>query len=131
LRVWKDYFPNAMIFGADIDRDILFQEDRIKTFYMDQLDSKSIQDFWRMAECADFNLMVDDGLHTFEAGSTLFLNSIEYLAPEGVYVIEDVNLVDLLRYKAFFQKTSFLVDFVMLEGPNRSVNGNCLVVIRK
>src|SRR5262249_35300312 len=29
LRAFKDYLPNAKIFGADIDRNILFQEERI------------------------------------------------------------------------------------------------------
>ena len=36
LRGWKQYFKNANIFGADIDAGILFNEDRIKTFYCDQ-----------------------------------------------------------------------------------------------
>jgi hypothetical protein len=28
LRVWRDYFPSALIYGADIDSEILFSEDR-------------------------------------------------------------------------------------------------------
>ena len=31
LRVWKDFFSNAKIYGSDIDKDILFNEDRIFT----------------------------------------------------------------------------------------------------
>lgn len=30
---WKDFFSNSNIYGADIDSDILFSEDRIKTFF--------------------------------------------------------------------------------------------------
>ncbi len=33
---WREFFPNSEIFGADIDTDILFNADRIKTFYCDQ-----------------------------------------------------------------------------------------------
>ena len=40
LRAWKDYFPNAEIFGADIDPDILFIEERIRTFHVDQTESR-------------------------------------------------------------------------------------------
>ena len=36
LRSWKEFFVNSMIYGADIDKACLFQEDRIKTFFVDQ-----------------------------------------------------------------------------------------------
>lgn len=42
LRVWKDYFTQAYIYVSDIDRDILFNENIIKTFYVNQLDKSSI-----------------------------------------------------------------------------------------
>jgi hypothetical protein len=131
LRVWRDYFPNALIIGADIDRNILFEEERIKTFYIDQLNPKTILDFWSLVDGDEFDLMIDDGLHIFDAGSTLFQYSFEYLATGGVYVIEDVSLADLLKYKEFFHNTNYLVDYVILERRNRYVDGNCLIVIRK
>ena len=131
LRVWRDYFPNALIFGADIDRNILFEEERIKTFYIDQLNPESILDFWSLAGGDEFDIIIDDGLHTFEAGSTLFQCTINYLTAGGVYVIEDVSLENLLRYNEFFQDTNYLVDYVILERQNRYVDGNCLIVIRK
>ena len=74
MRVWRDYFPNANVYGADIDKDILFSEERIKTFYIDQLNPSSIKDFWEKVNTKDFDLIVDDGLHTFKAGITLFKN---------------------------------------------------------
>ena len=44
LRALRDYFPNANIFGADIDKNILFNDqNKIKTFYVDQLDRKSVE----------------------------------------------------------------------------------------
>ena len=46
LKVWKDYFVNAQIFGADIDRNILFKEDRIETYHVNQLDQESIIKMW-------------------------------------------------------------------------------------
>ena len=30
LKVWKDYFVNAQIFGADIDRNILLKKIELK-----------------------------------------------------------------------------------------------------
>jgi hypothetical protein len=46
LRGWRELFPHAVVFGADVDRGILFQEDRIKTFYCDQLDRSSVRELW-------------------------------------------------------------------------------------
>jgi hypothetical protein len=131
LRVWRDYFPNANIWGADIDEKILFQETRIRTHYVNQLDASSIQDFWKWSGVREFDFILDDGLHTFEAGSNLFLNSIEYLSNSGVYVIEDVHTPDLHRYKEFFKDTGFLVDYVSLFRPDVSFVDNNLVVVRK
>ena len=78
-----------------------------------------------------FDLMVDDGLHAFEAGSSLFLNSIENLLENGIYVIEDVSQADLLRYQKFFRNQSFSVDYVCLHRPGLLWGNNNLVVIRK
>ena len=40
LRSWREYFPNAQIFGADVDRSILFNSDRINCCWVDQEKSK-------------------------------------------------------------------------------------------
>jgi hypothetical protein len=91
LRVWRDYFPNAFVYGADIDHGVLFKEERIETFYMNQLDPISIKSATQRFTNGMFDLMVDDGLHTFEAALTLFLNCSRLLSPRGIYVIEDVT----------------------------------------
>ena len=129
LRVWRDFFPNATIYGADIDKNILFSEKRIKTFYIDQLDSKAISNFWKNIGLFDFDFIVDDGLHTFKAGITLFKNSIERLSQTGIYVIEDVKIEDLILYKDFFDEQDFNVDYVLIKQPK--LLPEFLVVIRK
>ena len=43
LRVWKEFFTKAKIFGADIDKNTLFREKRIQTFHVDQFDSKVLR----------------------------------------------------------------------------------------
>lgn len=131
LRVGRDYFPNATVIGADIDRKILFEEDRIRTYYVDQRDPRAIAALWAAVGLTDFDLMIDDGLHTFEAGTCLFLNSIDKLAPEGIYVVEDVGMEDLLRYRKFFEGTDYAVDYVNLYRPYGELKDNSLVVVRR
>jgi hypothetical protein len=130
LRVWRDYFPNAQIVGADIDRDILFKEERIETFFVDQTDPKSIEDLWRNSglDCCDF--MIDDGLHTYSAGICLFENSIERLSPSGIYIIEDVSTQNLMMFKQYFSNKPYQVDFVNLLRPTGVLSDNNLVVVR-
>lgn len=97
LRGWKDYFKNSMIYGADIDKGILFEEDRIHTTYCDQTNPTLISSMWN--SLPDMDIIIDDGLHTFEANVTLFENSIHKLKSSGIYIIEDIAGVDLFRFE--------------------------------
>jgi len=131
LRIWRDFFPNAMIYGADIDKNILFEENRIKTFFIDQLKPNIIKNFWNSVDSKEFDFMVDDGLHTFEAGLTLFIHSIDRLSVNGIYVIEDVFQQDILKYKDFFYNKDYVVEYICLSRPSIGLQHNNLVVIRK
>jgi hypothetical protein len=75
LRMWKEYFINAVIFGADINKNLLFQEDRIRTLYVDQLQRNSIKKMWLDININYFDLIIDDGLHTDEANINLFIKT--------------------------------------------------------
>ena len=130
LRVWREYFPNAIVIGADIDRDILFDDDRIRTFHVDQTDSESVASLWTEVEESNFDFMVDDGLHTLEAGVCMFENSIGRLGPGGIYAIEDVNPKELLAFKDYFSGKDYRVEFVNLLRPGLKLKDNSLVVIR-
>ena len=91
LRGWRELFPNALVYGADIDRAVLFQEDRIKTFYCDQLDQASIRELWSQPELqGGMDIIIEDGLHTFEANVSFLEGSLEHLRPGGIYIIEDI-----------------------------------------
>lgn len=128
LRAWRDYFINAEIHGADIDREVLFDEDRIKTHWVDQLSAESIKLLWKEIGNEKFDVILDDGLHTFKAGSTLFANSIHALADDGVYVIEDVSLSDLLVYVEFFKPQSYFVEYHVMSAEHETRDNNVIVV---
>jgi hypothetical protein len=91
LRGWRDLFPQAMIFGADVDRDVLFDSSRIHTFYCDQLDSSAIRELWSQPELrGGMDIIIDDGLHTFEGNVSFLTGSIHQLRPGGIYIVEDI-----------------------------------------
>ena len=129
LRVWKDYFRNAKIYGGDIDKDILFEEGRIKTFYVDQLDTSSINSMWKNINLEDFDIIIDDGLHTPEANLNFFFNSFDKLKNNGIYIIEDVKN----KHLSYIQEKLKDYDTEIVSLSNKFINayGSNLIVIRK
>jgi SAM-dependent methyltransferase len=100
LRGWCEFFPNALVYGADIDRDILFQEDRIKTFYCDQLDQAAIRDLWSQPDLQNgADIIIEDGLHTFEANISFLESSLDHLCPGGFYIVEDISQGDVEKWR--------------------------------
>lgn len=124
LRMWRDFFPNANIVGCDIDKEILFIEERINTFYCDQTSSESVNNFVKEAEIIEgsVDIIIDDGLHEYHAGISFFENMIGYLRSDGIYIIEDVTHYDILKYKNYFceNSSSFDAKFIYLKSPLRN-----------
>jgi SAM-dependent methyltransferase len=88
---WSEFFPNSHIFGADIDTNILFNTEKIKTFYCDQTNPEIIKKMWDEPELQDnFDIIVEDGLHTFNANVCFLENSIHKLKQNGFFIIEDI-----------------------------------------
>lgn len=136
LQGWKQYFENSEIFGADIDKDILFQEPRIKTFYCDQTSKASIESMWLNDDLKEpFDIIIEDGLHTFDANKCFFENSIHKIKKGGIYIIEDINLKSIHLYKeqitiweTIFPDCSFSIVKLPHE---RNIYDNCLIKIQK
>lgn len=130
LRVWRDYFYNADIYGGDINKDILFKEEKIKTFYVDQLDKESIKQMWANIEVENFDIIIEDGLHEPDANLNFFFNSFSKLKKNGVYVIEDVSN-KYLNY-LYDNLKDYDIEVVTLYSKLKKFYGdNNLIVIRK
>jgi hypothetical protein len=98
---WRDYFPNASIHGGDIDSCILFTDNRIDTYYCDQTNPDAIAQMWNDPRLAEpFDIMIDDGLHTYDANVCLLENSIHKMARNGIYIIEDIDLKNFHLFEA-------------------------------
>ena len=89
LRAWKEFFPNGNIVGLDIDEKIIFAEERIETFCVDQTDPISISKFLASNGNRVFDVIIDDGLHTENAAHVFFENCFHLLKSKGFYFIED------------------------------------------
>ncbi len=133
---WKEFFVNSKIYGADIDRNILFNTDRIKTFYCDQTNPNEIQNMWNQQELLEnFDIIIEDGLHTFNANVCFFENSIHKLNKNGYFIIEDILSTDkylftnkINEWKNIYQDLTF----TLLTIPSKINNyDNNLLIIYK
>jgi SAM-dependent methyltransferase len=138
LRGWRELFPHALVYGADIDRNILFEEDRIKTFYCDQLESAAIRELWSQPGLqGGSDIIIDDGLHTFEGNTSFLDESLKRLRPGGIYVIEDIvaDTIERWRYQleTIYSKQFPNYEFALVMLPNslNAYDNNLLIARRR
>ena len=129
LRAWRDYFKNANIYGADIDKNILKNEDRIETFYVDQTDPITIKEMFKNIGEKKFDIILEDGLHEYNANICFFENAIEYLESNGTYIIEDVYYKDQDKFIKYFENKKYNFSIVDIF-HEKNIANNCLIIIK-
>lgn len=131
---WKEYFPNANIFGADVDSGVLFEEERIKTFFVDQTKENTINEMWNNDVLKDiqFDIIIDDGLHELNANINFLKHSFQKLDKNGVFIIEDVVIGRLNDYVTHLNNLKdnlcFTYIIKILHNDNNPYD-NCLIFI--
>jgi hypothetical protein len=131
LRGWRECFPNANLFGAELDKRILFSEPRISTFYVDRLQGDSIRNLFDTIGDIEFDLIIDDGLHTFEANATLIAHAHHKLGGGGLYVIEDIATQqhNLAKYDSMFSAMRLDGFLIMIPHSTNSYD-NCMAIFQ-
>lgn len=89
LRMWRDFFPNAKIYGAEIDPKRIFQDARINIFCCDQSSKEDLKILIQEIG-SDIDLVVEDGSHKPQDQITTCLTLMPLLNKNVIYVIEDV-----------------------------------------
>lgn len=93
LEMWTRLFPNALVYGADVDPKALVQGERIRSLLVDSTDPNSVKNLIQelsQLEPKGFDMIVDDGLHTPESNLRLLNLLSPLLATGGFYVVEDI-----------------------------------------
>jgi len=91
LKMWRDYFPKATIYGVDIaDCASDAQGERIQFFQGRQEDGVFLKAITDQVEGGQFDVIIDDAAH-FGLYSKLSYEHLfdEHLKPGGTYLIED------------------------------------------
>lgn len=101
LKSWAEFFYNAKIFAVDIDKEVLFQTDRIKCFYTDQSNEISLNESVLEIKKSEnnlyltFDLIIDDGSHLIDHMILSYETLSKYVSNNGFYIIEDIKYKDL------------------------------------
>jgi hypothetical protein len=89
LRMWRDYFPRALIHGVDLYDKRSVQEQRIRIHQGDQGDREFLARL--AAEVGPLDVVIDDGSHVNEHVITSFNALFPLLNEGGLYLIEDLQ----------------------------------------
>lgn len=91
LRMWQEFFPNATIWGIDIDPACeQVRDDRIRVMIGDQADGDFLEKVDRAA--GPFDIIIDDGSHKPWHQLFTFGFFIKRMTDNGIYVIEDIGV---------------------------------------
>lgn len=91
LKMWYEFFPNAVIYGADINDAKFLGCDRIKTFKVDQGSAESLSAFKDLLGTTRFDIIIDDASHIADHQQLTLALFFPLLQKGGLYFVEDLN----------------------------------------
>ena len=129
LRTFRDFFPNAKIFGLDIYPESILSEPRIDVVIGDSSEVSSFIKLKEMNNNENFDIAVDDGSHKVSDQ----LKSFEILWPmikeNGLYIIEDVHNEELIKNElAKIVSKSSIMTFDLRPQSNLTDSGVVVII---
>jgi hypothetical protein len=125
LYMWRDFFPNAQIFGADYVPEAIFEDERIKTFLCDTRKEEDLKNLIKNTG-SDIDVVFDDASHRTDDQIFAAITLLPILQKSVTYIIEDVT-----HSKLICQALDKIGDFDYLVPPiYRKWHGGMILVIR-
>ena len=122
MKLWEAYFPQARIFGLDINPDCAqYATDRTRIFIGDQTD----RDFLRsvVAEVGGpLDVVIDDGGHMMSQHLVSLEELLPHIAPGGIYAIEDLHTAYRAEYEGGYRREDSTIEFLkgLVDHVNRA-----------
>lgn len=119
LFAWEEIFPDAEIYGADIKEHLLFEQGRIKTFFIDQ-DNPETMEALKTSIGKKVDIILDDASHVFDLTIKTFENMFDAVNDDGIYLIEDI-LFENYNLDSWEQRATDLVEYFDKSGLRYSI----------
>ncbi len=116
LFMWEEFFPNAEIFGVDIDPHSMVNEGRIKSALANQTNKTEMNSAAFTFGAEKFDVIVDDGSHAPSDQIAAALIMLPWLADTGHYFIEDIYVDPKEVQEAIESKFKGELTFEVFEG---------------
>jgi hypothetical protein len=120
LRAFRELLPGVKIYGADIDKSILFSDAEIRTFFVNQLELQTFSEISELIE-GPLDLIIDDGLHSPEANLNVIRFASGKLRKGGWVILEDINMAALPIFVVLFQLMKINWDCFIIEDQKNLV----------
>ena len=89
LSMWREYFPEAIIFGYDCRDFSGFKQYNTFTFKGDQSKITDLENF-AATMCNNLDIVIDDGSHISKDQQISLGTLFKYMNTNGLYIIEDL-----------------------------------------
>ena len=112
LLSWREYFPNAKIVGIDIDPNCKNLENVDRNIFVEIGSQDDLLFLDKVCKkYGKFDLVLDDGSHINEHVIKSFQFLIDWVKPEGVYVVEDSATSYWLEWGGGFRQKGTSIEF--------------------
>ena len=91
LRAWREYLPQAVLYGYDIHDFGFFEQPATRTFRGDQSSREDLARFVADHGAPAFRVVIDDGSHVPSHQQIALATLFPRVEPGGIYVVEDLN----------------------------------------
>jgi len=135
MLMWQKYFPNAEIYGVDIDytphnfgvnaKELCKDEPRIKLLELDACVDINVE-YLKQEIGVDFDIVIDDGSHHPYHQLFSLVNYTDFIKRNGYFVVEDVfmkeqfneNFLDYFNSNfGLYKKDKFFFDDLIKSKP--------------
>lgn len=99
IKMFRDFFTNATIYGAEIDQERVDKLQGLDRIQVIQCDQSSFKDLLNLVNTIgrDLDLVIDDGSHVPEHQLYTCLQLVPLLPKGSIYIIEDVSDEEVFR----------------------------------
>lgn len=123
IRMWQDYFDNPQIDAFDINEDYLQKVSGLNNVHCYKVDAGESRGLRRSLQEAcgtgkKYDILIEDASHRLEHQLIFLRDAIDFVAPGGVLVIEDIfREIPAVRFEEVLQTCTEKVLYSVLVTP--------------